>query len=195
MIKNKHNDTTFHPTTVSHFPSMNPQAICTMWKLMKSQTSLTHHYNTQSHTIIWELECQGDKVLKINYSPFLRPLFLVVSTTRVAYFICRPIQLYNNKKSEVFGGKMKVNGPRRQKLKLEHGRKTLGCGQSMQGYILTWLYEEKLSQLWVLNRGHLNFCICSTCQLQVLLTECLWEKSNNNNHNGAVWFTEKWSTV
>ena len=92
MIKNKHNDTTFHPTTVSHFPSMNPQAICTVWKLMKSQTSLTHHYNTQSHTIIWELECQGDKVLKINYSPFLRPLFLVVSTTRVAYFICRPIQ-------------------------------------------------------------------------------------------------------
>ena len=32
-------------------------------------------------------------MLKINYPPIFRKLFLVASTTsRVAYFICRPIQ-------------------------------------------------------------------------------------------------------
>ena len=93
---------------------------------MKSQTSLAHHYNTQSHTIVWELECQGDTVLKINSPPFLRPLFLVVSTSRVAYFICRPIQ---KKKSEVFLGENEGEWTKKAETKVRTWKKPLSVGK------------------------------------------------------------------
>ena len=78
--------------------------------------------------------------------------------------------------------KMKVNGPGMSKLgQVNHSWEWW----SMHGYILTYfrLYRENICQLWVLNRGDLNFCV-SWWKILSHLTDVTWAQ------NSLIWGQE-----
>ena len=79
------------------------------------------------------------------------------------------------------GGRGGGEGEWTRKVEIRQGRNS-GYGQSMRDYILTYsrLYGKNVWQLWLLNRGGLNFCTRST-PLRMPLP------GNNIKHLAITW--------